>query len=284
VARSEDGELDELFTVAPREFVQARNALADRLKRAGHKAQAAEVRRLPRPSPTVWAINRTARDAPEKMAELVDAVARLERAQAGRAPDLHEAIEHERNARGRVLQLALSRLAEGGHTSAETVRRLSSTLLGAAGDRSARAELTRGRLTEDRQAVGFDLLSTTPIRPAADERKRDRDDRVPAPRPTLGKVAKLPLRAAMEDGRRRREEERRAREAARRANAQARARDRRAAALEREAARHRRSAQKAEREAAELRARLRRVEQQGADVARAATNAAEAARRVRDDT
>ena len=279
-----DGDLDELFTVPPKEFIQARNALADRLKRAGRKEQAAEVKRLPRPSPTVWAINRTARDAPERMAELVDAVARLERAQAGRSSDLHDAIEQERNARGRVLQLALSRLAEGGQTSAETVRRLSATLLGAAGDRSARADLTRGRLTEDRQATGFDLLAATPIHRAADGRTRDRDATAPAPRRTPGKVAKLPVRPAVEDVRRRRQEEQRAHEAARRAEAQARARGRRAAALEREALRHRRAAQKAERDATALRTRLRAVEQRGAEATRAAAEAAAKAQRAREET
>jgi hypothetical protein len=281
VSTSLDDDLDELFTLPPAQFIRARNALAERLRRAGRKDQAAEVKRLPRPSATVWAINRTAREAPKTVAEMVDAVARLEQAQAARSPDLHEAIARERQARGRVLQLALARLAEGGHASAETVRRVSATLLGAAGDRSARADLTRGRLSEDRQATGFDLLAATPIHGPAERR---RDERVAAPRPTPATVAKLPVRAAVEDGRRRREEERRTREAARRAERKVRARDRRAAALEREAGRHRRLAQKAEREAAELRVRLRRVEQQGAAAARAAANAAEAARRVRDDT
>jgi hypothetical protein len=280
VSTSLDDDLDELFTLPPAQFIRARNALADRLRRAGRGDQAAEVKRLPRPSATVWAINRTAREAPKTVAEMVDAVARLEQAQAARSPDLHEAIARERQARGRVLQLALARLAEGGHASAEAVRRVSATLLGAAGDRSARSDLTRGRLSEDRQATGFDLLAATPIHGPAERR---RDERVAAPR-TPAKVAKLPVRAAVEDGRRRREEERRTREAARRAERKVRARDRRAAALEREAGRHRRLAQKSEREAAELRARLRRVEQQGADAARAAANAAEAARRVRDDT
>jgi hypothetical protein len=276
-----DDDLDELFTLPPAQFTRARNTLSDRLRQGGRKDQAAEVKRLPRPSATVWAINRTAREAPKAVAEMVDAVAHLEQAQAARSPDLREAIARERRARGRVLQLALARLAEGGHPSAETVRRLSATLLGAAGDRSARADLTRGRLREDRQATGFDLLAATPIHRAAD--RRPRDDGVPAPRRTPAKVATLPVRAVVEDGRRRREEERRAREAARRAEAQARARDRRAAALERQAVRHRRLAQKAEQEATALRAKLRRVEQKGADAASAASKAAEGARRARDE-
>ena len=278
MATSLDDDLDELFALPPAQFVRARNALADRLKRAGRPEQAAEVKRLSRPSATVWAINRTARDAPKSVAEMIDAVSRLERAQAGHSPDLHEAIERERRARGRVLQLALSRLAEGGHASAETVRRLSSTLLGAAGDRTARAALTRGRLTEDRQAAGFDLLAATPIRPAADRPRRAERTARPPRAPTA--VTRLPLARERADA----EEERRRRDATRRAERDARARRRRAADLDRVAARHRRSAQKAGQEATRLRARLQRVEQRAADEARAATVAAEGARRARDGT
>ena len=49
----------ELFTLPPEEFVAARDRLAAELKEAGKADEAAEVKRLRRPSVVAWAVNVT---------------------------------------------------------------------------------------------------------------------------------------------------------------------------------------------------------------------------------
>ena len=49
-----------LRDVAPRDFVRARNALAVRLAKDGKANAGRQIGRLRRPSPVVWALNRTA--------------------------------------------------------------------------------------------------------------------------------------------------------------------------------------------------------------------------------
>ena len=53
-------EARELFGVAPKEFVKARDALARRLAGAGRRDDAEAVAGLRRPTEVVWAINQVA--------------------------------------------------------------------------------------------------------------------------------------------------------------------------------------------------------------------------------
>src|SRR5258705_9444994 len=74
---------DALRDVPPREFVRARDALAARLAEEGKGTEAREIRRLPRPSPVVWALNRTAVAQPRALNALIQAVDRPRRAPPG---------------------------------------------------------------------------------------------------------------------------------------------------------------------------------------------------------
>src|SRR5207245_4002777 len=55
----------------------------------------------------------------------------------------------------------------GVRPAAATLQRISSTLLGAATDGDARRRLLHGRLTQERQAPGFEALAGAPIARAA---------------------------------------------------------------------------------------------------------------------
>src|SRR3954454_2663894 len=70
-----------LFGVAPEEFVAARDALVRELKDAGAKADAAEIKRLRRPSVAVWALNQVSRTNPDAVHRLLVASATARDAQ-----------------------------------------------------------------------------------------------------------------------------------------------------------------------------------------------------------
>ena len=74
---------DDLREIPPREFVQARNALAARLAQSGRSAEARQVARLPRPSPVAWALNRISISRARELRVLIGAADRLRRAQLG---------------------------------------------------------------------------------------------------------------------------------------------------------------------------------------------------------
>jgi hypothetical protein len=52
-----DAELDLLFQQPPAAHVEARNALAERLRESGSRAQAERVKKIKRPALAAWAIN-----------------------------------------------------------------------------------------------------------------------------------------------------------------------------------------------------------------------------------
>jgi hypothetical protein len=107
-------EVDELFTMAPAEFVAARNALVKALKADGHREEAAAIAALRRPTVPDWALNSVALQEPDVVADAVDAAEQLRSVQAAAlgdpaaASDLRDSMAQARQAAG-----ALRKAAEG---------------------------------------------------------------------------------------------------------------------------------------------------------------------------
>lgn len=240
-----------LRPVPPGDFVRARNSLATKLEKNGRVADARRVRRLRRPSPVVWALNNSA-STPREIDALADAVGDLRRAQLGQR-EFRPAMERLRAAIAPILRGASGRLRLAGvRMSPALERRLRDTLLASVADRRLRADLAAGRLTGERGAAGFDILTQGPI-----------------PAPSL--PAGSPKATAPAERTRQRRAEREARQAARRAQREARA-------LERVASRKARAAAAAAAKVEALRASLLERERRAADLQRAATAARDAAR------
>ncbi len=91
--------IDRLFAVRPADFVKERNAVAKALKAAGKGDEAARALKLPRPTPSVWAVNQLARHVPALVQRLVEATARL---QAGGAGSYADALGAHRDALKRL--------------------------------------------------------------------------------------------------------------------------------------------------------------------------------------
>ena len=82
-----DAAVDRLFAVRPADFVKQRTAVVKALKAAGRREEAARVEKLPRPAPSVWAVNQLGRHVPALVRRLAEATARLQAGGAGTYAD-----------------------------------------------------------------------------------------------------------------------------------------------------------------------------------------------------
>ncbi len=161
-----DEELDDLFARPLSEFTGARNELAKRLRKAGQDEAAASVQALKKPSVPVWAANQLARRHADEVQELVDAGARLRKAQeaafsgaAGREA-VREATTAERDAARTLTRRAHELLAEEGRpVTRDVTERIGALLRAAATDPDTAELLAAGRLAEEVESTGFGALA-----------------------------------------------------------------------------------------------------------------------------
>jgi hypothetical protein len=177
---SPDKELDRLFVLPLDEFTSARNDAVKRLKQAGEDEAAERVRALTKPSVPVWTINQLARQDKSAMKALLDAAAKLRKAQeralgGGHSDALRTAQAQERDALRDLTQRAGAILEEAGRPASRAVlERIRSTLGAAALAEPTRAALKAGRLTDEVEASGFDVLAG--IEPAPRQKAQPRDE------------------------------------------------------------------------------------------------------------
>ncbi len=190
-----DSELDALFQLPPAAMVEARNALADKLKKAGDREGAARIKSLKRPTPGAWALNQVHFQHP--------ALLERARAQVGRLRELHAtngvqqsqlkaAAEAQRMAIQAVVDAAGRCLGDAGLTSGPPLeRKLFTTVqgwLGGSGDEAP------GRMTHDLEPSGFEALGLlgvpAPFEPGAKPTPEAAPPAPPAPPSPPPKAAK----------------------------------------------------------------------------------------------
>jgi hypothetical protein len=163
-------EIDRLYALPLDEFTSSRNALVRRLKNDGDEDAAEQVATLAKPSVPVWTINQLARQDKSSVKALLDAAAKLrkaqERALAGGEPGaLRAAQSDEREAIRDITQRAGEILEQAGRPASRAVlERIRNTLGAAALAEPARSALKAGRLTDELEMSGFDAL--TGLQPA----------------------------------------------------------------------------------------------------------------------
>ena len=191
-------EVDELFTMAPAEFVPARNALAKALKADGHGDEATAVAALRRPTVPDWALNSVALQDPDVVADAVDAAEHLRSVQAAAlgdpsaAPDLREAMAQARQASGALRKAAEDVLRRAGRPAGDMsalTSRLNETMV----HPGLLSQLHAGRLgTAAVEALdpfsGAPAAASTSAGPARSGRAAARPPRAPAA-PTARKAA-----------------------------------------------------------------------------------------------
>ena len=146
------------------------------------------MKKLPKPSIPVWTANQLARREPGEVRALLRSAEELRKAQqralTGKgAQDLAQRVEEQRRAVRALARLGREILAsEGRSVSDAIVERIAKTLEAAALDDGSRFLLRAGRLTDELEPPGFDVLAGMApargakhtVRPAKGVGKRER--------------------------------------------------------------------------------------------------------------
>lgn len=175
---------DALYALDPSAFVAERDALARALRARGEVAGSDQVKRLRRPTTVAAALNRSARQHPELVDQLVAAGEAMGAAQAAAVGGDRDALRAaSRGRREAVRRLADVALDLAGPTHADAI---TATLEAAALDAEVASLLRAGRLTKEvpaPSAFGFaGVPDDLPARPVVDhaavERRRDAEAEV----------------------------------------------------------------------------------------------------------
>lgn len=157
-------DVDGLFQLQLADYTAARNALAARLKAAGHAEDAGAVKALPKPSPSAWTVNQLYWHHRKAFNELMASGQRLRNAQAsklaGRGSDLRGPIEAHRAALREALTRAAALFHDAGQAPTRELTRRIATTLDALTNRDRRSFAPPdGRLTHDMDPLGFESLA-----------------------------------------------------------------------------------------------------------------------------
>jgi hypothetical protein len=149
--------MQSLYAAAPDAFMAARSALVAQAKAAGEGAAASEIGKLRKPSLAAWAVNLTARVAPDVVAELTDLGAQMRSAQSRLDTAVLSAMRGERDvAVDAFVRAAINAVGAAGHTlSAAAQQDVRATAIAALADERASAAVTSGQLTRALSYSGF---------------------------------------------------------------------------------------------------------------------------------
>ena len=171
--------IDHLYQLPLEAFVPERNALATAIRKAGDRAGADRVKALAKPSASAWAVNQAWWTAREAFDAMLSAGAAMRDAQqgsmAGRTVDLRAAARARQAAVTAVVETAGATL---GDPAPDTRRRILGTCdtLATMGFPDGVAP---GRLTEDLQTTGLDMLAA--LSASAGARPATQDKAAPPP-------------------------------------------------------------------------------------------------------
>ena len=152
--------LEEVYAVSTADFTRTRNAKAAALAKAGEPEAAAALRKVRKPAVTLWVVNQLARVDRRRVEAFVAAVAGLRKTQLRDPRAVPEAVQQQRAALDALVDVARKHLTEHGlNAGPEALRRISSTLQGAAVDARHAEDLRHGRLTGELTAPGFEVFA-----------------------------------------------------------------------------------------------------------------------------
>jgi hypothetical protein len=156
----DEASIDALFSAPLDEFTSRRNALAKELAGAGEKEQAAEVKGLQKPSVPAWALNQLALTDVAGVADLLDLADQLRAAQRGDGGDLRKLTAEVRAQVAKLLTEAQAIAEANDRAVTPSFKNLvTQSLMAAAAEEEAGAQLRAGRLSRELQPGGFDSAS-----------------------------------------------------------------------------------------------------------------------------
>jgi hypothetical protein len=156
---SAEEEITALYSLPLDEFTAKRDALAKRLREEGDRAEAERIRKLKKPTRSAYAVNRGVHADRAAAKRLIDAGKRLEQAQnavigGSGSAKLKEAMDGQQAAIEEMMGAIQAGLGSE-RVSPSMLDRARETLRAVAGDEELAAEFAAGRVTADREAVGF---------------------------------------------------------------------------------------------------------------------------------
>jgi hypothetical protein len=195
-----DDDLAALYQVPLADFIDARNALAARLRKAGDTAASARVKALPKPGAPAWALNQVywhARGDYDRMIAAGDRLRSLQQQMlGGRAVDPRGSMQERQAAVRQVVERAARFLADSGQPATDATRqRLGVTADALATWGSQPQGYTPGRLDHDIDPPGFAALAslgTPSLRLVKSGRDATTDAATPPPEPRAAPPAGKP--------------------------------------------------------------------------------------------
>ncbi len=158
----------QLYAAPFDDFVAGRSAAARDLLATGTatpelRSRAAEVRGLPKPSVSAWAVNMLARQRPETLRDLLELGAAMRRAQAALDAAALRNLSRERRAllAGAVAAARAAAEQQGRKISGTIAGEVEQTLRAATADEGAAAAVRSGRLLHSLTADGVDGVDLT---------------------------------------------------------------------------------------------------------------------------
>jgi hypothetical protein len=219
-------DVDRLFAVPLEDFVAERKQVAKELRTAGEREAAAEVAKLPKPTPPAWALNQLARDEPALIGAWLDAAEELRAVSESPGAGLRDAIAAHRDATRTLIGIVRERARPGGKPLSEPMlERVRELLQAATVDGSVADALRAGRVVEGAELPAFAATSTSTAagkgvkgagRGSTRARSADADDAAAPARAAASGAAARRAAAAERRAAKEREAERKAKERAER--------------------------------------------------------------------
>jgi hypothetical protein len=156
--------IDSLFQLPLGEFTAARNAMAAKLKKAGHGEESSRVKALSKPSISAWTVNQLFWRHRKAYDRLMQSGAQFREAQAaqlsGKSADIRRPLESRRESLAELARLAADLLKEAAHpASPDTMRRITTTLEALSTMSGVPGSPQGGQLTDDVDPPGFESLA-----------------------------------------------------------------------------------------------------------------------------
>ncbi|MCZ4522053.1 hypothetical protein O4220_26325 [Rhodococcus ruber] len=176
--------VDDLYSLAPADFVSHRSAYVARFKKSGDKSGAASVGALRKPTVVAWLVNSLARRDESALAELFELGEQLERAQQrGDGARLRELSTARSTSIRALTEKAIALGRDLGATVGDSAaREIANTLNAAMADPEIRDRVRAGRTVTAETYSGFGpaLLSLVPDPPEDETETEPEPDGVPA--------------------------------------------------------------------------------------------------------
>lgn len=163
---------DELYALPPGDFTRARDARVKEIRGDGDREAAESVKALRKPTVAAWALNQLSRQKSADVNRLVAAGEDLRAAQeellgGGDRSAFQEAAATERELVAKLSGDAVALAGDAAERASGLQEKVAATLHAAALDEETASELSAGRLTREREAIGgFGAATMAPAPPS----------------------------------------------------------------------------------------------------------------------